>query len=391
MTTEQTDQAVSALEQAIVAERNESLDALTTAQNEARSAKTALAAAAQVIESKDLMILDLTKKLNDCQASHEPPVEHPATVAIAVLPTKGGSVYANHTAILAKLKELGARRIRHLMNANMSDQVLRFTQDAYAQGAKSWFTIGEPRVVNTRFELDKMETRLKGPLRGMVEIVFPFNEANNLRNQGDVPMIDWERKTIQQQIGVYEMIQRVNADYDTDGTEHIKVGLAALWSGDIQKQFDDLRLLVNGYIDSITKRKMSVIGYYDIINCHLYVRPIKGVFNRQIMIDEETTFRTILLDQTSPFMDSEGGFFTAPNSPLKNKSTEAEQAQLITDFGAACEEMGWLWGDFELMDDPDSTGELRECSFGVVGVISTDPSTWRNKPGFAAYQGLIGS
>lgn len=306
----------------------------------------------------------------------------PATsdlTAVAVFPTYTTKTYGKHAAVLAKLQALGIKAMRHQLMPNMSTAVQQFTADAFAMGISSWVTVGTPRTPFTTAQWDACEALLKGPLRGKISRVFSWNEPNNQRSSSDPPTTNWDTLTVAEAKKLWAMMQRVNADYATDGTRRILVGTPGLWSGSIPQQYTDLGKIAAG-----------LAGTYDFISWHLYMRPVDGTWDPALCVDEETRFRQILNDQTSQIVCTESGLFTAPNyTGGSNPVTEAQQATIIPQLVNWYVSRGYGFCYFELLDDPDSTGSLREASFGVVRCPAIDPNTWTLKPGFGAFRDAI--
>jgi len=298
-------------------------------------------------------------------------------VAVAVFPTYTAKTYGNHAAVLGKLQALGVRNMRHLLLPTMSTAVRKFTTDANALGIKSWCTIGNPRAPFTDAEWTQVETLLKGALRGCVTRVFSWNEANNRRSTNDPPLTNWDLLQVTECQKLWAMVQRVNADYGTDGTPRILVGTPGLWSGNIAQQYDDLNKIAAG-----------IAGTFDFIGWHLYMRPVNGTFDASLIVDQETHFRAAL--GNALIVCTESGYFTAPNyTGGSNPVTEAQQAALYPQLLDWYTSRGYGVCGFELLDDPDPTGANRESWFGLVRCPAISPSTWTDKPAFATVKAAL--
>ena len=283
---------------------------------------------------------------------------------IRVFPSKGGSVYdeKNYDIILKKCDNLGVDVITHLITPDMATKVQDFAVKAYNMGMPSWLTCGKPREVLNQDQWNKIAAKLDGKLEGKVELLCGWNEPNHQRNPSDPPLDDWANRAVKHNEGIMKIAK----------PRDIPVGTPQLWSGDINKQYDDLEKLVNAGL----KKGEN----YDVIVWHLYMR---GGVDPAMLDKQENKFRSILNDDDSPIVCTESGFFTADNySGGSNPVTEEEQAKFLPQLVQEYHERGWGLGIFELLDDPDPDNNDRESNFGIIRVESTDSSTWTHKPAF---------
>jgi hypothetical protein len=288
-------------------------------------------------------------------------------LAIRVFPHYLNKTYGSHRAVLDTLGRLGVTRVSGLLTPNMAPSVTRFYQDAYARhGIKVWFAVGQPGDVLTDAQWADVRAQLSGPLAGMVELVSGWNEPNH-RVGGS-----WEVPTAAHQNRLWAETQQVNA-----AGQDIKVGTPPLWSGNVNEQYADLRLLAP-----------KIAGSYDWINWHLYPHGNTGS-DLAALIDRQVAEFTAAYGQV-PMVNSETGYFTAQNyTGGSNPSTESEQATQLSDLVALHRARGIGLSYFELLDDPDPTGANREAHFGLVRTPSLDSTTWSDKPAFAVFRDLV--
>lgn len=312
---------------------------------------------------------ELQARITDLEAQLKGSSAEDDRWAVRVFPTYTTKTYGNHAAVLLLLGELGVRRISHLLTPSMSTDVQAFTQAARDQGVLSWLTVGQPLASYTAAQWAKMRALLLGPLRGCVTRVTGFNEPNN---DGDP---DWVAKTAAHARLLRALVDDVNADYADDGTAPIWVGSTPLWNGNQDKHDADLAQLaplVRDYVDG---------GMW-----HLYFRggpADSGLYHQRSVY--EAAYPGL------PSGSHESGAFTAPNyTGGSNPVTEAGQADLCATVLDAYDAAGadaLCW--FELLDDPDPTGSLREASFGLVRTPTLDPATWSKKPAFDALRDAL--
>jgi len=159
-------------------------------------------------------------------------------VAVRVFPSYSTKVYRQHDAVLARLNDLGIKRMSHKMTPAIASSaaVISFTQRAnFEHGIKSWLTMGEPLVPVSPAEWDKMVRVLKGPLAGMVDRVYGWNEPNHVRGGGSLPS-NWHSITAAHQAQLWARVAPLG----------IKVGTPQLWSGDFARHDADLAKLAPG-------------------------------------------------------------------------------------------------------------------------------------------------
>jgi hypothetical protein len=338
-------------------------DALTTLTTEHDAAVMALDTALATIAVRDAEIARLTALL-------VPPFDT-ALYGVRVFPQYTNKVYGNHAAVLEELRQLGVKRVSGLLTPTMSPEVLAFYRTAGDLGIRLWMTCGEPGVPLGAKAWGKVRGHLTGPLLGLVEIVSGWNEPNH-HGVTAAQTVDHGKQ-------LRDAINIVNAASD----QQIEVGTAQLWSGDIDAQYAYLRAMVAA---GLTRDD------YDWITWHLYPRPKAGskVFDPALQVAQETTFRQILSDPDSPIFCSEAGYFTAPNyQGGSNPVTEDEKAALLPQHTDWYVSRGYKVCNFELLDDPDPTGKLREASFGDVRCPTLDPLTWTHKPSFAGQVDML--
>lgn len=287
-------------------------------------------------------------------------------VAVRVFPTYATEVYGQHDAVLARLGELGVKRMSHKMGAMMSAATISFTQRAYQQhGIKSWLTVGESRVPLTAAQWDTIVALLKGPLAGMVDRCYGWNEPNHGRG-GAAFTADWPTMTAAHQTQLWQRVAPLG----------IKVGTPQLWSADFATHDADL-----------AKLAPLITGTFDHIGWHLYPRGGVGV---EYLEQFEATYRRVLGE--FPVVCTETGYSTVPNySGGAQNVTEAEQATLLPQLVDSYVSRGYGLSVFELLDDPDPTGGNREAHLGLVRTPTLDPATWTNKPAFGAFNAKLAS
>lgn len=287
-------------------------------------------------------------------------------VSVRVFPSYNTKVYREHGAVLTRLGELGVKRMSHKLTPAVASNaaVIAFTQKAYFQyGIKSWLTIGEPHVPLSPADWDKIVGALKGPLAGMVDRVYGWNEPNHVRDGSPLPT-DWAAMTAAHQ-------QRLWARVSPLG---IKVGTPQLWSGDFTKHDRDLAALAP-----------AIKGRFDHIGWHLYPRGGVGV---ELLDRFDATYRRTL--GTFPVVCTEAGYFTAPNyTGGAVNITEAQAAEYLPKLVDEYVKRGYGFSYFELLNDPDPTGANREAHLGLVRTPSMDPATWTPKPAFATLKARL--
>lgn len=280
-------------------------------------------------------------------------------VAVRVFPSYSTKVYAHHDAVLARLGELGIKRISHKLTPAVASNkaVIAFTQRAYTQyGIKSWLTMGEPHVTLSPADWDKMEATLRGPLAGMVDRVYGWNEPNHIRSGGPLPS-NWHETTAAHQRQLWARVSPLG----------IKVGTPSLWSGDFAKHDADLAKLAPG-----------LRGSFDHIGWHLYPR---GGVGEDLLDRFDATYRKQM--GTFPVVCTEAGHFTAPKYVGGAVNiTQDQQAFCVPKMVDAYLARGYGLSFFELLDDPDPSGANREAHLGLINTPAMDPTTWTPKPAF---------
>lgn len=283
----------------------------------------------------------------------------PDLVAVRVFPSYRDTVYAQHDAVLARLAELGVRRISHKITPRTDPATVLFTQRAYWEhGIRSWLTVGEPRVPLTEAQWDSVVALLEGPLAGMVERCYGWNEPNHVRGGGSV-LAGWQTMTAAHQTELWRRVAPLG----------ILVGTPQLWSGDLEQHDADLATLAP-----------AIAGAFDHIAWHLYPRGDVGL----ALLDRfDTTYRAHL--GSYPVVCTEAGYFTAEYyTGGAQVVTEAVQASLLPMLIDAYVSRGYGLSLFELLDDPDPSGANREARLGLIRCPSLDPATWSPKPSFLA-------
>ena len=283
-------------------------------------------------------------------------------VAVRVFPSYNTGVYQHRDAVLQRLADLGVRRMSHKLTPSIARDaaVIEFTRRAYFDhGIKSWLTVGEPLKPLSAAEWDTMVAALTGPLAGMVDRVYGWNEPNHVRNGGPLPR-DWHLTTGAHQRELWRRVSPLG----------IKVGTPSLWSGDFAKHDADLAALAP-----------QMAGSFDHIGWHLYPRGTVGID----LIDRfEATYRRVL--GSYPVVCTEAGQFTAPRYTGRAVNvSESEQADYVPRLVEEYVRRGHGISYFELLDDPDPTGGEREAHLGLIRTPTLDPATWEPKP---AYESL---
>ena len=285
-------------------------------------------------------------------------------VAVRVFPTYRAEVYGQHDAVLARLGTLGVKRISHKFSPLTDPATIAFTRRAYHEhGIKSWLTVGEPRVPLTTSQWDKMEALLAGPLAGMVERCYGWNEPNHGRGGG--PLTDqWPEQTAAHQKQLWARAKPLG----------IKVGTPQLWSGSFDTHDADLARLAP-----------LIEGNFDHIGWHLYPRGGVGV---DLIEEFEATYRRLLGD--FPVVCTEAGYLDAAGyTGGAANLTSAQKADLVPKLVDAYTSRGYGLSYFELLDDPDASEAGREASLGLVECKGIDPATWKNKPAFDALRSSL--
>ncbi len=284
-----------------------------------------------------------------------------ALVAVRVFPSYSTKVYQDHDAVLARLGDLGIKRMSHKLTPSIASNaaVIAFTQRAYFEhGIKSWLTVGEPHVPLSAAQWDKMVAALRGPLAGMVDRVYGWNEPNHIRGGGALPS-NWHVTAAAHQQQLWARVAPLG----------IKVGTPQLWSGDLNRHDSDLAKLAPG-----------IKGTFDHIGWHLYPRGDVGV---DLLDRFDVTYKATL--GTFPVVCTEAGHFTAPKyvGGAVNIS-ESQQASSLPKLVDAYLDRGYGLSYFELLDDPDPSGANREAHLGLFRTPSMSSSTWSPKPAFTA-------
>lgn len=329
-------------------------------------------AAVERAEANGYLALAAQKKYDEHMATPHYPAPTSAKtsmLAVRVFPSYATKVYGNHAAILDRLGQLGTKRMSHKLTPLIANNaaVIKFTQDAYRlHGIKSWLTIGEPRVPLSPGDWDKMMAVITGPLAGMVERVYGWNEPNWIRDKGHAPA-GWETTTAAHQAELWKRMQ---------GTG-IKVGTPQLWSGDLAIHDADA-----------AKVGPLIRGNFDHIGWHLY--PRSGGAENAKNIDRFAAVYKAALGGTFPVICTEAGYLDAANYTGNAKNfTPAQKAVLVPELAQEYIKRGWGLGYFELCDDPDATESNREASLGLVECQGLDPSTWTNKPAFDTFRDYL--
>ena len=281
-----------------------------------------------------------------------------------VFPTYRGSVYSRYDAVLARLGALGVKRMSHKIGPSMDPAAIAFTQRAYREhGVSSWLTVGQPRVPLTTSQWDDIERLLDGPLAGMVERCYGWNEPNYGR--GGEPLTEqWPQLTAAHQAQLWARVKPLG----------IKIGTPQLWSGSLATHDVDLATLAP-----------LIEGTFDHLGWHLYPRGGVGV---DLLERFEVTYRDLLGD--FPVVCTEAGYLDAANySGGAANLTPDQKASLLPDLVDAYTSRGYGISYFELLDDPDPSASEREASLGLVECPTTDPATWVDKPAFGALRSYL--
>lgn len=289
-------------------------------------------------------------------------------VGIRVFPHYSGATYGNHEAVLDDLGRLGVDRVSGLLTANMSSDEITFYRNAYSRhGIKFWAAVGAPGDVYTDADWAKVRDILSDPakLKGIVEVASGWNEPNHRVSNFVAP-------TAAHQSKLWTNVQQVNAATG----QNIKVGTPPLWSGNINTQFNDMRALAP-----------HIQGKYNLINWHMYPHGNTGSALQDMIDRQISEYRSAY--GNFPMLNSESGYSTSVNSSNGNPVTEAQQAALIDDLILFHTQRNVDISYFEFLNDPDASLSNREAHFGLIYTPSTDPSTWRDKPAFAVFAGLV--
>lgn len=285
-------------------------------------------------------------------------------VAVRVFPTYRTRAYSQYDAVLARLGDLGIKRISHKIAPGMAPEAVEFTRRAYREhGIKSWLTVGEPRVSLGPRQWDEVEALLTGPLAGMVERCYGWNEPNHVRGGTTVPA-DWLRGTAEHQRELWGRVEPLG----------IKVGTPQLWSGDLDAHDADLALLAP-----------MIAGTFDHVGWHLYPRGGVGI---DLIERFEATYRDLLGE--FPVVCTEAGYLDAAEYDGGAANlTPTAKADLVPQLVDAYTSRGYGLSYFELLDDPDASASEREAGLGLVECDSVDPSTWTDKPAFEALRARL--
>lgn len=300
-----------------------------------------------------------------------------ADLSVRVFPHRQDLVYREHAAVLKHLAALGVRRIHGLITPSTGPKTLDFYRTfAAMSGGHVWLTVGEPRVPLNTDDWNRVRSKALG--LGCVERVYGWNEPNNKRSPGDPPLTNWVRDTVRHQ-------RALAATFAGTG---IDVGTFQLWSGNQPAQFDHLAALMDFTDTDGTRLRPGT--EWTRIAWHWYIRPRGGVFDPAPLDVQESRFRAITGDQASPIDCTETGLFTAPNYTGGAVAvTEEQQAALLAPLVGWYRDRGYGMNYFELLDQPDPSGRLREASFGLVRTPTDDPATWTRKPAFSAFRDLV--
>ncbi len=285
-------------------------------------------------------------------------------VAVRVFPTYRSAVYGQYDAVLARLGALGVRRISHKIGPAMDPAVIEFTQRAFREhGITSWLTVGAPRVPLAAAQWDQIEGLLSGPLAGMVERCYGWNEPNYDRGGG--PFTDqWPQQTAAHQSELWARVKPLG----------IEVGTPQLWSGSLETHDADLAVLAP-----------LIEGTFDHIGWHLYPRGDVGI---DLIEQFEATYRLRLGE--FPVVCTEAGYLDAANyTGGAANLTSAQKAILVPQLIDAYTSRGYGISYFELLDDPDASASNREASLGLVECRAVDPATWVDKPAFDAFRSRL--
>jgi hypothetical protein len=286
-------------------------------------------------------------------------------VAVRVFPNYAPKVYGQHAAVLERLGALGVKRMSHKLTPGIAtDQaVIKFTQDAFnLYGIKTWFTVGESRVSLAAADWDKIVACLTGPLAGMVERCYGWNEPNHGRGGGPLTSA-WPQQTGAHQSELWARVKPLG----------IAVGTPQMWAGGGSFAVHDADL-----------RKLAplIMGKFDHIGWHLYPRSGGAENVRNIERFKAIYFSLFGVHQV---ICTEAGHMDAPGLRLGGRPyncTPAEKATKVPQLVDEYLRRGWGISYFELLDDPDPAGTNREANLGLVEVGSTNPATWVNKPSF---------
>ncbi len=280
-------------------------------------------------------------------------------LAVRVFPTYRTSVYGRHDAVLARLEDLGVKRISHKITPGLSAATIDFTQRAFRElGIVSWLTVGRPRSPLGATEWEQVVDLLRGPLAGMVERCFGWNEPNHDRG-GEPVSPQWPELTAAHQAQLWNRVKPLG----------IKIGTPQLWSGSLDVHDADLARLAP-----------LIAGSFDHIGWHLYPR---GGVGTELIDRFEAVYQQQLGD--FPAVCTEAGFLDAANYEGGAANlTATEKADLVPQLVDAYYARGLGLSYFELLDDPDLSASSREAGLGLVECPTTDPSTWVDKPAFAA-------
>ena len=302
-------------------------------------------------------------------APDEPTDPPPELVAVRVFPAYATSTYGQHAAVLDRLGALGVKRISHPMSPAIAGNaaVIKFTQDAYTRfGIKSWLTMGVTHQPLSAADWDTMVAALKGPLAGMVERVYGWNEPNHVRGGGSLPP-DWVSMTAAHQAQLWARVKPLG----------IKVGTPQLWSGTLSQHDADLRKLAP-----------SIIGKFDHIGWHLY--PRSGGAENTRNVDHFDALYKSLFGPGHQVICTEAGFLDAVNyTGGSYNDTPASKAAKMGPLVDEYVNRGYGISYFELLDDTDPTESDREASLGLIECKGITSSTWTNKPAFVALKSRL--
>lgn len=289
-----------------------------------------------------------------------------ARVAVRVFPTYRTAVYGQHDAVLARLGALGVKRMSHKLSPGLSPAAIDFTQRAYRElGIRSWLTVGEPRVPLDTGQWEALEALLSGPLEGMVERCFGWNEPNYGRGGGPLTE-EWPQLTAAHQEQLWARVKPLG----------IKVGTPQLWSGSLETHDADLATLAP-----------LIEGTFDHVGWHLYPR---GGVGTELIDRFEATYDALL--GRFPVVCTEAGYLDAVNYAGGAATvTSAQKTDLVPELVEAYTSRGYAISYFELLDDPDTSSAAREANLGLVECPTTDPASWVDKPAFDALASYLAS
>jgi hypothetical protein len=266
------------------------------------------------------------------------------------------SVYSQYDEITKILEDLGARSVRDRLVTTVPESVL-YLEQLGDRGISTLLTISE----DARYpgHLEDPETVISRMSDHLVALAGD-NEPNA---KGRPP--DWVSRTVELQQWIWDVGQ--------------SLGLTVC-SPSLQQKASTLE-------DDYSALSAEDVGdLCDVIAIHNYPRghsPSEG-------IDEYSAIARGSLGADKDVYCTEGGYFTAPNY-TGGAMTMSEDAQALYAPRQLLEYVrrGMRFWQYELMDDPDPSGEDRESNFGLIATPSLDPATWRRKPAFDTMKDLL--